>query len=199
MSWKNALAVVPVICLIALYLSTQGISIYLISISFIVLFLGGLPDSQLKTTTIPNQGIRDSANNVIFITSISVIFLIVGLTVLQGITPIPNILGEILGTVGISGLVLATIKGGMTCLQHFVLRAIVTHRDYAPWNYANFLDYATRINLLQKIAGGYIFIHRLLQEHFINLAVEKQLQSFSVNPEQPKTYLQRGNLYFSIQ
>lgn len=34
---------------------------------------------------------------------------------------------------------------------------------YIPWNYANFLNYTTHINLLQKIGGGYIFIHRLLK------------------------------------
>ena len=29
-----------------------------------------------------------------------------------------------------------------------------------------FLDYAARLVFLQKVGGGYIFIHRLLLEHF---------------------------------
>ncbi|MDJ0904037.1 MAG: hypothetical protein QNJ55_35140 [Xenococcus sp. MO_188.B8] len=34
------------------------------------------------------------------------------------------------------------------------------------WNYARFLDYASDRIFLQKVGGGYIFIHRLLLEHF---------------------------------
>ena len=37
---------------------------------------------------------------------------------------------------------------------------------YIPWNYARFLDYAVEHLLLQKIGGGYMFIHRLMLEHF---------------------------------
>jgi hypothetical protein len=39
---------------------------------------------------------------------------------------------------------------------------------YIPWNYARFLDYATERIFLQKV-GGYIFIHRLLLEHFAQM------------------------------
>ena len=39
----------------------------------------------------------------------------------------------------------------------------------APWNYARFLDYATERLFLQKVGGGYIFIHRMLLEHFAQM------------------------------
>jgi len=40
---------------------------------------------------------------------------------------------------------------------------------YIPWNYARFLDYATEHIFLQKVGGGYIFIHRMLMEHFAGM------------------------------
>jgi hypothetical protein len=37
----------------------------------------------------------------------------------------------------------------------------------APLNLVRFLDYAARdLNFLQKVGGGYNFIHRMLLEHF---------------------------------
>ncbi len=36
-----------------------------------------------------------------------------------------------------------------------------------PWNYARFLDYAAEeLNFLQKVGGGYMFVHRYLLEYF---------------------------------
>jgi hypothetical protein len=39
-------------------------------------------------------------------------------------------------------------------------------RGYAPLHCGRFLDYATERIFLRKVGGGYIFIHRLLLEHF---------------------------------
>jgi len=38
-----------------------------------------------------------------------------------------------------------------------------------PLNYARFLDYAAKRVLLRKVGGGYMFVHRLLLEHFAAL------------------------------
>ena len=35
-----------------------------------------------------------------------------------------------------------------------------------PLNYVRFLEYATERIFLRRVGGGYIFIHRLVQEHF---------------------------------
>ncbi len=53
--------------------------------------------------------------------------------------------------------------------KHFSLRLVLTFNNYTPWNYARFLDYCTEQLLLQRVGGGYRFIHRLLQEHLMNL------------------------------
>jgi hypothetical protein len=49
-----------------------------------------------------------------------------------------------------------------------VLRLMLVTRGYAPRDYPGFLDYAVGLVLLQRAGGGYLFIHRLLQEHFAN-------------------------------
>ena len=60
--------------------------------------------------------------------------------------------------------------GGKACIQHFTLRLILYCNGYIPWNYARFLDYAADRIFLQKVGGGYIFIHRLLLEHFAQMS-----------------------------
>ncbi|HEY9649146.1 MAG TPA: hypothetical protein V6C95_00680 [Coleofasciculaceae cyanobacterium] len=62
--------------------------------------------------------------------------------------------------------------GSKICIQHFTLRLILYFNGYVPWNYARFLDYGADRILLQKVGGGYIFIHHLLLEHFAQMKLE---------------------------
>jgi predicted lipid-binding transport protein (Tim44 family) len=71
-----------------------------------------------------------------------------------------------------SGLIALILGGGKACIQHFTLRLILYLDGYIPWNYARFLDYAAERIFLQKVGGGYIFIHRLLLEHFAQMELE---------------------------
>ncbi len=59
--------------------------------------------------------------------------------------------------------------GGLACIRHFTLRLILHRNNYIPWNYARFLDYASERIFLQKVGGGYIFVHRMLLEHFARM------------------------------
>ena len=73
-------------------------------------------------------------------------------------------------TIGlIFGLSFGLFFGGLTCIKHFVLRLILYFTKCAPWNYAKFLDWASDKLFLQKVGGGYIFIHRSLMEHFAEM------------------------------
>jgi hypothetical protein len=69
----------------------------------------------------------------------------------------------------IAGLFFGLTQAGVACLQHINLRIVAYITRCSPWNYAAFLDYATERIFLQKVGGGYIFIHRLLRDHFANL------------------------------
>jgi tetratricopeptide (TPR) repeat protein len=61
------------------------------------------------------------------------------------------------------------------CIQHLTLRLTLYRYKYIAWNYAHFLEYATERIFLQKVGAGYIFIHRLLLEHFAALYQPSQL------------------------
>jgi len=56
--------------------------------------------------------------------------------------------------------------------QPLALRNLSALYDYLPRNYARFLDYSAECLFLRKVGGGYIFIHRLLLEHFADLEEE---------------------------
>lgn len=62
--------------------------------------------------------------------------------------------------------------GGAAYFRHLTLRVILQGMGYIPWNYARFLEYAIERLFLQKVGGGYIFIHRMLLEHFAQMKLE---------------------------
>lgn len=73
----------------------------------------------------------------------------------------------------IAALIAGSINGGITCIQHFTLRLMFYCLRYSPWNYARFLNYCTDRLFLQKVGGGYIFVHRMLMEHFAEMPLEQ--------------------------
>jgi len=123
----------------------------------IFVLLRGLTGGDIETTTIPNQGIWQSAQNSMVFTVIGVL----AMGVLAYLLDVPITLGAFVGLV--FGLF---CPAGIACMQHLNLRLVLYCNGYIPWNYARFLDYTTRLIFLQKVGGGYIFIHRLLLEHF---------------------------------
>ncbi|MEQ9481050.1 NACHT domain-containing protein [Coleofasciculus sp. F4-SAH-05] len=74
---------------------------------------------------------------------------------------------------------ISCILGFLACLsylpllKHLSLRLVLWHSGAIPWNYAHFLDYAADRIFLQKVGGGYIFIHRMLMEHFAQMELER--------------------------
>jgi len=71
------------------------------------------------------------------------------------------------------GLLAAISYGGLDVSQHFILRFILYLQGRIPANYARFLDYTADLIFLRKVGGGYIFIHRLLLEHFASMHPEQ--------------------------
>jgi hypothetical protein len=120
---------------------------------------GGLKSSVVEIKTLPNQGIRLSIKNAVFTG------LIVGLIGVVNALLIGSLsLGMLAGL--FFGISVALLFGGLDVIQHYTLRLILCFQGYTPFNYIRFLDYAAKRIFLQKVGGGYIFIHRLLQEHF---------------------------------
>lgn len=112
----------------------------------------------------PNQGIWVSLKNAMIIVCTISIPLILGIWLRSDM---PN-----LGLrVGLRWALLFGIGfgGGVPCIRHFTLRRILCRNNNIPWNYADFLDYATQRGFMQKVGGGYIFTHSMLQKHFAQL------------------------------
>jgi hypothetical protein len=62
--------------------------------------------------------------------------------------------------------VVCGILGIGNVIPHFILRFIVYSRGYSSIKLGHFLDSCTKLVFLRRVGGGYIFIHRLLLEHF---------------------------------
>jgi DNA polymerase III delta prime subunit len=140
---------------------------------------GGLSSETLDEHILvsPNQGIRNSARNSVRTGLIfGLVFglfagLITGLVFSFGGLVVGLIVGLTFGLsiATIGGLSVGLPNGGVACIQHTILRLLLWRRGYIPWNYPQFLDYATERILLRKVGGGYIFLHRLLLDYFADL------------------------------
>jgi hypothetical protein len=131
---------------------------------------GGLNSKIVGTKTIANQGIALSVRNALLTGPFFglIIGLVAGL--LDGLfygfwngVNFGLFWGLVMGTVAVAWY------GGFDIIQHYILRIILWHRGHTPFIYFRFLNYATERIFLQKVGGGYIFIHRLLLEHFAGL------------------------------
>ncbi len=144
----------------------------------------GLYSQDIESKTIVNQGIRRSAINAVFLGTIFVLIfgLIVGLFNLLPNTllfkpPDDRLIYAIKSGLAYGlfwGCTVSIVRGGGACIQHFSLRLILYCNGISPWNYKRFLDYATELIFLQKVGGGYIFVHRMLMEHFAQMELEQK-------------------------
>jgi hypothetical protein len=66
---------------------------------------------------------------------------------------------------------------GRTFLLHYILRYLLYRDGFLPLNLVPFLDYCVDRIFLRKVGSGYIFIHRLLMEHFASLYTQRGLVS----------------------
>ncbi|MGH8907203.1 MAG: NACHT domain-containing protein [Egibacteraceae bacterium] len=127
--------------------------------------LSGLSINQLATSqTAPNEIIRRSARNALLAGALFAALFAASfrLSTLAGM---------------VNGLLVwaiaALFVGGMACLQHLMVRALLVRNGFAPRQYVRFLDYATERLFLRQIGAGYIFSHRLLLEYFATLELDQ--------------------------
>jgi hypothetical protein len=132
------------------------------------LFSGLRSGVEVETRTSPNHGIWQSARTSATVTAI----LSLGLSL--GIHMLSRWLTVSLNWGLFWGLYVGLLMGGVACIVHISLRTVFYFHSYIPWNYARFLDYAVERIFLQKVGGGYIFIHRLLMEHFAAMQFEER-------------------------
>jgi len=125
-------------------------------------FFTGLRGGIKNTKAVPNLGIKLTVTNMLRAVGIGVLCMVGFIFLTAG-----GWAGYVLLELGPIFTLFAFVWfGGQDVIQHYTLRFILYWKGYAPLRYANFLDYAARLVFLQKVGGGYIFIHRLLLEHF---------------------------------
>ena len=136
----------------------------------------GLRGSEIETRTIPNQGIWRSGRNAAIVVVICwVILSLIIFSFPQGLQSVTSIISW--------GLILGLLfGGGITCIQHFILRLILLIENFIPWNYARFLDFTSDRLLMKKVGGGYVFFHRMLLEHFAQMARSRAPVSVITEP-----------------
>ncbi len=131
--------------------------------------------TEIDRTTRPNQGIWKSVQDTIKVAAIIGLVSGIVLAVIQDqYTLIPEVNSLVFGLAnGImfayAAVLLSTQGAGFVCFKHLILRLLLWRSGCIPWNYARFLDYAAERIFLQKVGGGYIFVHRTLLEHFAQM------------------------------
>ena len=140
--------------------SLQRGVVFGLSAGTIIGLIRGLTSPSIKTVTVPNQAMRQSAKNAVVFGLIGFLGMALAAALLRWRILFWGIFGVGFGLVA---------GGGEACVKHLILRVILYCNGCIPWNYSRFLDYATERIFLQKVGGGYIFVHRLLLEHFAQM------------------------------
>jgi hypothetical protein len=137
--------------------------------------LGGITYRPIETRRTPNQGIRQAGRRALLVGSVCGLFfgLIIGQDAArfgwERAGPLgAQLVGLFVGVgVGMAGGVASGMAhGGEACVAHLLLRLILWRSGMLPLRSVRFLEYATERVLLRRVGGGYMFVHRMLQEHF---------------------------------
>jgi len=140
-----------------------GLQVWL-SITLISGLVVGLSSDQIEETTRPGQRLRQTLFN-----SITVIMLMMLISGLLGEWIFGLGLGLSIGL--LAGLSIGWDYGVAALIQHHTLRFVLTRNELLPWHLVSFLDHSVDLIFLRRVGGSYIFVHRLLMEHFAEMDV----------------------------
>jgi hypothetical protein len=76
-------------------------------------------------------------------------------------------LGRLLSKMGMKNL--DRTIGFLPIMQHYSLRRVLAKNHLLPRQLIPFLDHCVRLIFLRRAGGSYIFVHRLLMEHFAEM------------------------------
>lgn len=125
-------------------------------------FVGG----EIDTKTEDNQGIYRSLTNAFIF---GFMFVPVGFLIPLALhylnEPITWI--QLIREGVMLGFLFGAFAGGLnSVISHAALRVTLWLFGYSPWNYSKFLRYCTERGFLQRVGGGYRFVHGLLRDYF---------------------------------
>lgn len=169
-SLRKALPYLPFSAIIAIALSLgTSITVWLsVVVGLMFLIIVGFENGKnIDQRTLPNYKIRQSVANAVKL------FLLIA--PLAGVPSYAIHGGSVYSGVangvifGMGAALIGAGGAGLNGIKHGVLRFILCVKGEIPWNYARFLDHACDRILLQRVGGGYMFIHRALLEHFASM------------------------------
>ena len=144
------------------------------------LLLGGLTRRIVAQRTRPNHGMWLSLRHAT-VTGVALGLIIGGLGEwINYVAPLAGGTSNFTpGTTFVSGIyslvAVAFWFGAIDLIFHGTLRLLLWWQGAIPVNYARFLDYGVQLSFLRKVGGGYIFAHKLLQDHFANLEPARRI------------------------
>jgi hypothetical protein len=78
----------------------------------------------------------------------------------------------------ILGLIAGLILGGLAWSRHYLVRSLLyLDHQQIPWKLEDFLVYATKMNLLRRVGGGFEFIDQELQAYFEQKGPQSSVRS----------------------
>jgi hypothetical protein len=91
--------------------------------------------------------------------------------------PTAALLGALYGSLGavvgvLVGITVGYLYSGRPLVGYWLARLLLTRAGVVPAKQLAFLDFAVSRMLMHKVGGGYMFAHRLLFEHFAQVAVD---------------------------
>ncbi|HSH04824.1 MAG TPA: protein kinase [Anaerolineae bacterium] len=127
-------------------------------------FIGGIRRDRIDTRTYPNQGVWLGIRNGTLVSlTIGAIFYIY----FWLFSPYYDLSSDYFRPFMTLAVIVGTFIGyAGSFLEHFLLRILLWRQKAIPWQYISFLEQAVNLGFLRKVGGGYIFMHRLLQEYF---------------------------------
>lgn len=72
------------------------------------------------------------------------------------------------------------ISNSMGAISHLMLRLLMFIGNFLPWKIESFLDHCVDLVFLRRVGNGYIFVHRLLMEHFANMSTTNRPNVVSI-------------------
>jgi hypothetical protein len=149
-----------------------------LTLGLIAGFTGGFTGKLREDKTQPNQGIILTLKNGLFIgfCTALIVVMIIGLIEELNYDPAavltdrPRMGLTLWLTAGLFfGMIVGLNRGLGAVIKHYALRLVLWRSGRMPLMLIPFLDYCARLILLKKVGSGYIFIHRMLLEHFAKL------------------------------
>jgi hypothetical protein len=138
---------------------------------FIALFLS-LEPGVVRQKTGVNEGIhRTAARALLVAAALAVVGATLDYVSDTLIAPVGGVsLKNCLEVGAVTGMAFGLGFGGVDLVSHYLLRGMLALRGDVPARVAALCDSAVQLVFLRRVGGGYIFIHRLVLEHFAAFA-----------------------------